>query len=498
MKQFNLNNLLGPKPVLLLGTLLASTQLQAFNYQQYSRSFSLVFDKIEDARLDESYVNSQSDFLYNLGASYVDSPLVAKTGNFSTQTKALIQNMTSINLGMASYITPWLMLGANTSYTYFKDNNGVVASGFNDVQLMTKFRVMNERRWAMSVIPFMTIPTAGALYNVKNSGISSLEGQQINVLSDQDFGFGVKFATEFLTRYIQFAANVGYKFNERAVVYYNNGGRANDMTQQLSTGFGAYVPLHKSFGLSAEYMRLWSNPLFSSKINPNEFMFAASAGLSESLNGFLGVAVGNLITHDDGNDYRVTVGLKVAPCVWGVVCKKNKAETVPQVEALEKVEEPKEVLHEQKNKASGFSGEEVISSELLGNDVVPSVEDSTPSKVINNSNISEGSDVTYVVRYPQNIAFISMKDRARLKKVLASVKVDLANIKAIRIVGHASAEGESSLNKQISYTRAVMMKDELLKLGIPSSKIEMGYFGSDQPSEADLPANRRVELQIIR
>lgn len=498
MKQFNLNNLLGPKSVLLLGTLLASTQLQAFNYQQYSRSFSLVFDKIEDARLDESYVNSHSDFLYNLGVSYVDSPLVAKTGNFSSQTKALIQNMTSLNLGMASYITPWFMLGANTSYTYFKDNNGIVASGFNDVQLMTKFRVMNERRWAMSVIPFMTIPTAGALYNVKNSGISSLEGQQINVLSDQDFGFGVKFATEFLTRYIQFAANVGYKFNERAVVYYNNGTRANDMTQQLSTGFGAYIPLHKSFGLSAEYMRLWSNPLFSSKINPNEFMFAAAAGLSESLNGFLGVAVGNLITHDDGNDYRVTVGLKVAPCVWGVVCKKDKIETVKHVEAVEKVEEPKEVLEEQKNKASGFSGEEVISSELLGGDVVPSVEDTSPANVESNSNMSEGSDVTYVVRYPQNIAFISMKDRARLKKVLASVKSDLANIKAIKIVGHASAEGESSVNKQISYTRAVMMKDELLKLGIPSSKIEMGYFGSDQPSEADIPANRRVELRIVR
>ncbi|MEI7440937.1 MAG: OmpA family protein [bacterium] len=489
MKQFKLNNLLGPQSVLLLGTLLASTQLQAFNYQQYSRSFSLVFDKIEDARLDESYVNSNSDFLYNLGVSYVDSPLVAKTGNFSTQTKSLIENMTSLNLGMASYITPWFMLGANTSYTYFKDNNGVVASGFNDVQLMTKFRVMNERRWAMSVIPFMTIPTAGALYNVKNSGIASLEGQQINVLSDQDFGFGVKFATEFLTRYIQFAANVGYKFNERAVVYYNNGSRANDMTQQLSTGFGAYVPLHKSFGFSAEYMRLWSNPLFSSKINPNEFMFAASAGLSESLNGFLGVAVGNLITHDDGNDYRVTVGLKVAPCVWGVVCKKDKVETVSQVEAVEKVEEPKEVLQEQKNKTSGFSGEEVISSELLGDVVVPSVED---------SKMSGSSDVTYVVRYPQNIAFISMKDRARLKKVLTSVKADLATIKAIRIVGHASAEGETSVNKQISHTRAVMMKDELLKLGIPSSKIEMGYFGSDQPSEADIPANRRVELQIVR
>jgi outer membrane protein OmpA-like peptidoglycan-associated protein len=43
-----------------------------------------------------------------------------------------------------------------------------------------------------------------------------------------------------------------------------------------------------------------------------------------------------------------------------------------------------------------------------------------------------------------------------------------------------------------------MMKDELLKEGIPANKIQMGYFGSDQPSEADLPANRRVELQIVR
>jgi len=496
MKQFKLNNLLGPQSVLLLGTLLASTQLQAFNYQQYSRSFSLVFDKIEDARLDESYVNSNSDFLYNLGVSYVDAPFVQK----GTKNTALIQYMASHDFGMASYVTPWLMIGANTSYTFFKDNNNNVASGFNDVQLMTKFRVMNERRWAMSVIPFVTIPTAGALYNVKNSGSPTFEGRQINVLSDQDFGFGVKFATEFLTRYIQFAANVGYRFNERAVLFNNFGTRANDMTQQLSTGFGAYVPLHKSIGLSAEYMRLCSNPLFSSKINPNEFMVAASAGLSQSLNGFLGVAIGNLITHDDGNDYRVTIGLKVAPCVWGVVCKKDKAEKIQKVETIEKVEEPKEVLQEQKNKTSGFSGEEVISSELLGDDVVPSVEDSSPSKVVKNSNKDNAGnlDVTYVVRYPQNIAFISMKDRARLKKVILSVKADLATIKAIRIVGHASAEGETSVNKQISYTRAVMMKDELLKLRIPSSKIEMGYFGSDQPSEADLPANRRVELQIIR
>jgi hypothetical protein len=209
------------------------------------------------------------------------------------------------------------------------------------------------------------------------------------------------------------------------------------------------------------------------------------------LNGFLGVAVGNLITHDDGNDYRVTVGLKVAPCVWGVVCKKDKVETVSQVEAVEKLEEPKEVIQGQKNRASGFSGEEVVSNELLGDSVVPSVENSNMSN-------EEGSDVTFVVRYPQNVAFITKKDRARLKKVLENVKSDLGNIKAIKSIGHASAEGASSTNKDISYTRAVLMKNELRKEGIPFSKIEMGYFGSEQPSEADLPANRRVELQIIR
>jgi outer membrane protein OmpA-like peptidoglycan-associated protein len=251
-------------------------------------------------------------------------------------------------------------------------------------------------------------------------------------------------------------------------------------------------------------MRLWSNPFFTSQINPNEFMLTASAGLSESVNGFAGFALGNLVTHDDGNDYRVTVGLKVAPCVWGVICKKDKGqklesvqvEKAPGVELVEAYSPPylppslpppppPVVTNklEFKNDSSMFTGEEVVESSNVAEQLPVNVSD---------------SEVTYVVRYPQNIAFISMKDRARLKKVLLNLKGDLANIKAIKIVGHASAEGASEMNKEISYMRAVMMKNELRKEGIPASKIQMGYFGSDQPSEADLPANRRVELQIVR
>ena len=457
------------KTVFVLVFVFASTQTEAFNYQQYSRSFSLVFDKIEDVRLDESYVNSNYDFLYSIGVSYVDAPLVV--GNSG---KALLENMTSINLGMASYLSPWFMLGANTSYSYVKDNNGNIPSGFNDIQLLAKIRIINERRWAIGLMPYVTIPTAGAVLNVENSGYLELEGQKINVLSDEDFGYGVKIATEFLTRYVQFAINAGYKYNKKALVYYTTGAKGSDMTQQLQTGFGAYVPLHRSFGLSAEWMRLWSNPLLNAKVNPNEFMFAASAGLSESLNGFLGFSVGSLINRNEGNNYRITAGLKVAPCTWGVVCKKEKASSVPNVE--------KELVESSQNE---LREEEIV---------VTSAEESNSEQAVS----SVSSEVTYVVRYPQNIAFISMKDRARLKKVLASLKNDLDNIKAIKIVGHASAEGDSSLNKKISHIRAIMIKDELLKEGIPANKIQMGYFGSDQPSEADLPANRRVELQVVR
>ena len=480
------------KTVFVLGFVFASTQTQAFNYQQYSRSFSLVFDKIEDVRLDESYVNSNYDFLYSIGASYVDEPLVV--GNSG---KALLENMTSINLGMASYVSPWFMIGANTSYSYVRDNNGNIPSGFNDVQLLAKIRILNERRWAMGIMPYVTIPTAGAVLNVENSGYLELEGQKINVLSDEDFGYGVKIATEFLTRYVQFAINAGYKYNKKALVYYTTGAKGSDMTQQLQTGFGAYVPLHRSFGLSAEWMRLWSNPLLNAKVNPNEFMFAASAGLSESLNGFLGFSVGSLINQNEGNNYRITAGLKVAPCTWGFVCKKEKVSSVSEIQnSYVKSEQSNFPQNIESSKAitSELLGEEVVKSDDSMNDFVPSIENSSSEKLSEDMS----SEVTYVVRYPQNIAFISMKDRARLKKVLASLKNDLDNIKAIKIVGHASAEGDSSLNKKISHIRAIMMKDELLKEGIPANKIQMGYFGSDQPSEADLPANRRVELQIVR
>ncbi len=497
MKHFKLNKLLRSKAFIFSGLFCASSELQAFNYQQYSRSFSLVFDKIEDARLDESYVQSNSDFLYNFGGSYVDAPLFQK----GSQSKALIEYMASVNFGVASYLKPWLMVGANTSYTFFRDNQGINASGFGDVQLLTKLRVMNEGRWALSFIPYVNIPTAGAVYTVKN-GPSNLEGKRLNVLSDEGFGYGMKLATEFLTRYVQFALNVGYRFSDKAVVYDNNKVRISDMTHQLLTGFGAYLPLHKSFGLGAEYMRLWSNPIFKSKVNPSEFMLTASAGLSPSVNGFLGFALGNLLARDDGNDYRIVAGLKIAPCVWGDVCKKTlveKAERVEHVQSAVKeyVEStPPVAIEKQKEDAALFSGEEVIQgvnqdSATLGDSDLMNVPQE-PAQA------SFGAEVTYVVRYPQNIAFISMKDRARLKKVIVKIKADIKNIKAIKIVGHASAEGDSSINKKISYVRAIMVKDELVKLGIPSSMIEMGYFGSDQPSEADLPANRRVELQIVR
>jgi outer membrane protein OmpA-like peptidoglycan-associated protein len=74
-------------------------------------------------------------------------------------------------------------------------------------------------------------------------------------------------------------------------------------------------------------------------------------------------------------------------------------------------------------------------------------------------------------------------------------------IKAIRIEGHASADGEANHNKQLSDARAKSVMKYLVDHGVPAKELSAVGYGADKPiADNGTPdgreANRRVEFTI--
>ena len=71
----------------------------------------------------------------------------------------------------------------------------------------------------------------------------------------------------------------------------------------------------------------------------------------------------------------------------------------------------------------------------------------------------------------------------------------------INIIGHTSSDGPSDYNMLLSEKRAKMVKNTLIKLGIDSSRLNVSFFGEDNPSMTNQTSNgkamnRRVEFSI--
>ena len=135
------------------------TSIFAINLQQTYRSNSLTFEKLEDSRTKNGHVRNDYDFIFTLGGSYVDAPLTVKDSGNSNQLEEIIPKMKGLHFGLGYYFKPWLMLGGSGTYNWFEDNQGRKFSGFSDPQIRLKLRIMNEERWALSVIPFLNINT---------------------------------------------------------------------------------------------------------------------------------------------------------------------------------------------------------------------------------------------------------------------------------------------------------------------------------------------------
>ena len=108
-----------------------------------------------------------------------------------------------------------------------------------------------------------------------------------------------------------------------------------------------------------------------------------------------------------------------------------------------------------------------------------------------------------IIQFDRGSADLDDNDNAVLTKVAAIVK---GNGATIRIVGHAAVDAFSSSpvelangNFDISRRRALIVADQLIRLGVPRDRIVAEAASDSEPawettSERGQTANRRVEI----
>ncbi len=446
-----------------------SVPLWAVNIQQTTRSNSLTFEKLEDSRTHNGHVKNDYDFTFNLGLSYVDSPLVVKTPNKSTQIQPIINSMSTLHLGLGYFIKPWLMIGATGALVKFKDYNGNSYSGYSDSQIRAKLRLINTERFATSIVPFVDIPSnSGKLSITGLPNLQSLNGLTFNSLSDGKIGYGGLVSAEYLLNWAQLVINLGYRQNSGAFITDVNGNTQLDYRKQLITGIGAYVPISKRWGVNLEWLRKWTMPLSAPTAQAqNELFLGAGVGINNNIHLYSGVGIGNLFKENDGNDFRLSAGIKFATNIFA---KKRQALKPVYEKNLPKWEKPKSC------KINRFFGD---------------------------------SD-TAVIRFEKSEYGIETKGTL-VNEVLKYIVEQSAHISAVRIEGHASTQPLGNpnatkkesfkYNQKLSEARTQELYKALIKKGMSENTVYISSYGQNKLVDKDqkLSAhekNRRVEVKV--
>lgn len=124
------------------------------------------------------------------------------------------------------------------------------------------------------------------------------------------------------------------------------------------------------------------------------------------------------------------------------------------------------------------------------------------SVIYNNQTLQEGDKlVMNNIQFEVNSAVLLSAGKAELDKVVAFMKQN--STIEILLSGHTSAEGSSSLNRELSLKRVRSCKDYLTSKGIEDGRITIKGFGPDAPiapndTEANRAKNRRVEMKITK
>ncbi|KTC91528.1 OmpA family protein [Fluoribacter dumoffii] len=92
--------------------------------------------------------------------------------------------------------------------------------------------------------------------------------------------------------------------------------------------------------------------------------------------------------------------------------------------------------------------------------------------------------------------------KEQLRRIARYVDAD-PQIKEIRVIGYADANGRKGYNNAISEERAREVKNYLLKLGVPKEKLYVTWVGELDPiarndTDAGRAANRRVVITLVK
>ena len=91
---------------------------------------------------------------------------------------------------------------------------------------------------------------------------------------------------------------------------------------------------------------------------------------------------------------------------------------------------------------------------------------------------------------------VQISNISDLSKIL--IKYDYIKL---NIDGHASSEGESEYNMQLSQRRSISVKNTLINNGVKDSRLKIRAYGESMPNYPDFPLserkkNRRVKISV--
>lgn len=434
----------------------------AVNLQQFSRSHSLVFETIEDTRLEKSHVYHDFDWMFNIGASYVDTPLSVKDPNNSKLIDRVIKNMLGIHLGVSWYFKDNLQLGIQSYFSQFEDINSKKHAGLGDIDLRVKWRFYQNKKSAFSLMPNIIIPSKGGEIQLLDS-VGTNFGKD-TVLSDGGLGYGGRLIYERYFKHFQLSANLGILLNSNAIFTPINlqGKYKIDYTKKLQVGLGAYIPVKDSWGINLEWMKHFSNPLFNKDINPNEVFLGTSIGVTQKLIAFAGLSLGNLLDKNDGNKWRAVVGLKFTP-------RRGKTSA---------------------NSQSTQSETRIINP-------------TQKTKKTCSTKYFFGNSNAFTILYPVNQYKLNKSQKDSLAEMMRAITDNLHRIKKVTIHGHTSIRSDSDYNFQLGAKRANGVYKYLKFHGLPDNNIEFEILSKGENNVVSLGSednshkmNRRVEVLV--
>ncbi len=460
------------------------------NFQQTTRSSSLTFEKLEDARTQHSHIKNDHDFVFTFGLSSVQDPLIIKNTSRSLQVQEIISRLSSAQLGVSIYLKKWLMLGLEGEFSNFTDFKGAHYTGFNDFNFKSKFRLLNKKRWALSLMPFISIPSNQGKYQV--TGLPTyprVNNLKFSVLSDQAIGYGATLISEYIFNWAQVVLNIAYKKSQKALISDNTGLDVIDFRDQLITGLGGYIPINNAWGINIEWSRRWTSPFLKSKQAQNELFLGSAIGITKSLHSYAGVGFGNLLTNNDGNDLRFSLGLKFTHHLFQK--PKRKLRAVLKSEILNNLKNNQKIVNFQKR----------TQTNSLKKSAPPSCE---TMKFFGSSDVA-------ILRFKVN-KYTFNPESDEIIKLLNYINNNKHFIDSIILEAHTSKRGlkkrtkkaylkSKKFNFYLSKKRLLFVRKLILNQGIDKKIIKSRAFGQTKNVDKNRNSkahrrNRRVEILI--